>query len=335
MKRSTIALIVLLAILLIFPFIFFGIMIAKFPKISIWDEFDSEKVRPYNIVVHASDTALKNCGSISLTTYKGFVDKDEPVKFIADGKGFDAELQDNTIIVTIDSLSKAGEGHHFLTIEIPYKAKVSLINTVPGIEIAAESGDFKALKAQSSGNMRITACNVAGVVLVDTTHVCNIDISGSNIGGLKINGKNKNLQLSNSNIGTLTVGGTCESISLNNNNIGVCSWNEENQQKADINNSIIATTVNENTVTIDIDDSEDADTDVTISAFSGDSSKIRTGIRIDVNDDNRNNVEISPKGIKIDGEDGEHVHVSPSGIQVKQDGKEIVSIGYTGIKINK
>lgn len=335
MKRSTIYLIILLAILLIFPFIFFSILIAKSPKFSTLEEMDSDTVRPYNIVIHATDTTVKNCGSISLTTYKGFIDEDAPVNFIADGKGFHATLQDNTIIVTIDTLSETGEGLHFLTIEVPQNAKVKLINTLPDIEVAAENGDFKALKAQSSGNIRIGSCNVAGVVLCDTTHVCDIDIHNSNIGGMKINGKNKKLRLCNSNIGTLTVGGTCESLFLNSNNIGACSWNKENQQKADIHNSIIGTTVNENVISVDINDDEDADTDVTISAFSADSSTIRAGIRVDVNNDNnKSNVDISRDGIEVNGEDGEHVSVSPSGIQVSQNGQNIVSINHSGITIN-
>ena len=334
MKRSTIYLVILLLVLLIFPFIILGILMYNSPDLSDLENKDDESALPYNIVIHATDTTIENYGYIQLTTYKGYVDEDNPVKFIADGNGFNASLQNNTIIISVDSLSDLGENNHFLSIEFPSNAKIKLINTVPDIAIRAEAGDFKALNAQSPGYTQINSCNVAGVILSDTTYVNQISISNSNIGGLKINGKGKDLRICLSNIGTLSVSGTCKSIFFNSNNIGACSWNSENQKNADINHCTIGATVNEDVISIDINDDDEADSDVTISAFSDDTSKVRAGIRIGIANDNKNRVDISDDGIEVDSEDGDHVSVSPKGIQVNRNGQSVVSIDASGIQVN-
>ncbi len=255
MKRSTLIIIVLAALLFVAPFIIFAIFMQKVPDLNrIY--LNSNKVHYYTLVVNAEDSTTHSTCDITLTTHRDTAN--ENVDFLTSSDSITATLREDTIFVTIKETQGDAQ---YLTIELPDNTKLIALNSLPQVSFAIHEANLKALKLASAGSLEIMSSNVGGVVCSDNTSETNINFSSSNIGGIRLNGANKRVQVVSCNVGALSVAGACDDLMLLSSNIGASSWSEANNQVTSINNCHIVARTTENVVEVviteDIEPEED------------------------------------------------------------------------------
>ncbi|MBQ2979771.1 MAG: hypothetical protein IJE18_06660 [Bacteroidaceae bacterium] len=341
MKRSTIFLIVALAVIIIAPIIYISIAIRSIPS-SLKDwvietiedaDFENENLYNYKMLITATDaTSVPDC-YISITTYEGAVDSMRSVHFIDPSDGVSAVLRGDSILVMLDKVDAlVGEGL-CLTIELPRSSDLKIYNDVPTADVRLQHASVGAMLVSSLSDLLVSDSNLGVLSGSDCIVSKKLDIENSNVGAMKINGDNLALRVDDSNVGAMDIMGTCSAIELSDSNFGVCSWNDACRDMAVIEDCTITSHTNAGSIIIKSDD--DGKTIV----MSGDAA---TSSIVKVESDS-DKVDISPSGILVETETGEKVNVSltgvhvetedetvqitPTGIVVKEDGKEIVKIG--------
>lgn len=341
MKRSTIFLIVALAVIIIAPIIYISIAIRNIPSSfkdwvieTIEDaDFESENLYNYKMLITATDaTAIPDC-YVSVTTYEGAVDSMRSVHFIDPADGVSAVLRGDSIIVMLDKIdSLVGEGL-CLTVELPRSSDLKIYNDVPNADVRLQYASVGAMLVSSLSDFSVSDSNVGVLSGSDCIVSKRLDIENSNVGAMKINGDNLSLRVDDSNVGAMDIMGTCSAIELSDSNFGVCSWNDACRDMAVIKDCTITSHTHAGAVTIKTDDegktivmSGDADTSSGVQVESGSDKVDITSSGIHVETEDGEKVNVSPTGVQVVTED-ETVQITPTGIVVKEDGKEIVKIG--------
>lgn len=344
MKRSTILMIIVLAVAILVPVIFIGVMTTKLPSVGdvvnkVFKSTDNSTYT-YNMKITSTDRSTVPDCYVLVTTYSGAVDTLASVNFVDPAMGVDAVLEGDSIIVNLNNVSELTADGLCLTIELPEKSRLLIENSVPTTDVHIVAANIKALKINSLSDFLASATNFGAFLSSDTTHTGKMEFENCNVGALKMNGAQNSLGVTNSNVGALSISGTCNAIQMTGSSIGVCSWNKNNSDLAHIKDCSIVSKVDEEVVAITIEDNVDnVDTGSEIVNVSP------TGVVVESDDDKVNispsgvfvesddeKVNISPAGVFVDSDDTK-VSISPAGVVVKEDGKEVVNIGIGGVKV--
>lgn len=328
MKRSTKLIIVVLAIVILLPVIFIGIMATKLPSIG---DVVNKVLKStgnveytYNMKITSPDgTTVPDC-YLLITTYSGTVDSLSSVNFVDPAMGVDAVLKGDSILLVLNNVTDLTADGLCLTVEIPENAKIQIENSVPTTDVRVISADIAAIKFLSLGSFFAEGTSLGAFLSSDTTYTSELKFENSNVGALKLNGANNSLVITGSNVGAITIAGTCNAIEMSDSNIGVCSWNKANSTMAKINNSSIVTNVSEDVVDITIGDNNNNDD-------NGSDIVNISPSRVLVESDGEK-VDISPAGVFVNSEDTK-VEISPKGVVVKENGEEVVNVGVGGVKV--
>lgn len=349
MKRSTILLIVIFAIIIAMPLIIIGLVSKDVIKIQDWivENFNIDNNTP--TYIYTLDITSPNAGSIPpcnihINTYKGAVDAQNPVFFVAAAGGVETAMVGDNINVVLDGVKDLVDGDLCLTIEVPHNARLKIVNRVPNADVNIVGGSYDALYFDTWSDLQISDVNIGGIMSVDTTSYKTIAIDDSNIGAMELNGDKVDFKVEDSNVGVIAIAGTCSNINFHDSSIGMCSWNNACSVKAVVDDCIISTQVGEGIVAVTMDDFEKGthsaikiapDTANAIVDITDGEDKVKispTGVHVESEDGER--VDISPTGVHVN-DDDVTVNITPVGIVVKEDGKEIVNVGVGGVKVKK
>ena len=330
MKRSTILMIIVLAVVILAPVIVKGIMATKLPSLGdvvskVMNSTDNTTYT-YNMKVTSPDrSSVPDC-YVLVTTYSGKVDTLSSVNFVDPAMGVEAVLEGDSIIVNLQNVSDLTADGLVLTVELPENSKLLVENSVPTVDVHVVSANIKALRLNSLGDFLARATNLGALLSSDTTRTATMVLESCNVGALKLNGANTSLDVNGSNVGAMTIAGTCSAIKLNDSSIGVCSWNKANSALAQIKDCSIVSRVNEEVIDITVEDNKMDDDD----AEGSDVVNISpSGVHVESDGDK---VNISPAGVFVDSEDTK-VAISPAGVVVRENGEEVVNIGVGGVKV--
>ena len=348
MKRSTQLIIVILLVAFVTPIIYIALVAKDALKVKDWIvehvSVDDKKIYSYSLEINAADAQAVPPCNIHINTYKGVVDSLNPVFFVAAAGGVDAKCEDSHIVVTLGDLKDLVADDLCLTIEVPQNARLKIVNHVPQTHLSLVGGDYGAIYVDAKSNLMMADVNVGGVLSVDTTALKKIVVDDSNIGAMKVNGKNIELDIKDSNVGALSISGTCERIVFADGHIGVCAWNNDCATKAVIDDCSIVSRVVEDVLSVTIADFENEsftsvnalpDSTGAMYIEGDDGEKVNiTPTNVNVEGSDGEKVSITPLGIHVD--DGETtVEIGPGGIVVKEDGKSIVNVGVGGVSVTE
>lgn len=261
MKRSTIFLIIVLALAVIIPALVVGVVASKMPSL---DDVIGKAVQmgekpeyTYNMTITSPDAADVTDCYIMVTTYSGSVDTLSSVNFVDPVTGVAASLNGRNIEVELTGVSDLTADGLCLTIELPESTKLVIENTLPMVDIHLSSADLSALRMASPGDFTAINANLGAFLGSDKSVAKELHFENCNVGAAKLNGEKATLYVAGSNIGAMTVAGDCDSVMLSNSNIGVCSWSSACGDRAVIDNCVITTHVSEGVVDITIDDGKE------------------------------------------------------------------------------
>ena len=239
MKRSTIALLIVLAVMIFAPIIAIKVIsnlspetkIKSLKKLLDYKENSDAPVR--YLVIDDTDN-----DSISEIIFISTRDKDDTRQGIVFAKGENytgdtLHLTDQWLKQpsaddsngTNDSIPRSWFGHQ--TLDYGDNTRLIVENHNPNVTLYVSEGNFDRLIVQSPGGIIVRESNVGMLVVQDSIGHSSISCQRCNIGTLFAYLNNKcSLNLSKNNIGTAFLPKTLNTLSLEGNNIGVTGTTE-------------------------------------------------------------------------------------------------------------
>ena len=239
MKRSTIALLIVLAVMIFAPIIAIKVIsnlspetkIKSLKKLLDYKENSDAPVR--YLVIDDTDN-----DSISEIIFISTRDKDDTRQGIvfANGENYTGDtlhLTDQWLEQpsaddsngTNDSIPQSWFGNQSL--DYDYNTRLIVENHNPNVSLHVPFANFERLTVQSPGKLVVERSNMGILVVQDSIGYCNTDIRECNIGTLFAYLNNKcSLALANNNIGSAFFPRVLDGLSLVRNNIGVTGTTE-------------------------------------------------------------------------------------------------------------
>ncbi|MDM8269653.1 hypothetical protein QUW50_11490 [Barnesiella viscericola] len=231
MKRSTIALLIVLAVMIFAPIIAIKVIsnlspetkIKSLKKLLDYKENSDAPVR--YLVIDDTDN-----DSISEIIFISTRDKDDTRQGIVFAKGenytgdtlhlTDQWLKQSPADDSDDSIPRSWFGHQ--TLDYGDNTRLIVENHNPNVTLYVSEGNFDRLIVQSPGGIIVRESNVGMLVVQDSIGHSSISCQRCNIGTLFAYLNNKcSLNLSKNNIGTAFLPKTLNTLSIEGNNIGV------------------------------------------------------------------------------------------------------------------
>ena len=231
MKRSTIALLIVLAVMIFAPIIAIKVIsnlspetkIKSLKKLLDYKENSDAPVR--YLVIDDTDN-----DSISEIIFISTRDKDDTRQGIVFAKGenytgdtlhlTDRWLEQSPADDSDDSIPRSWFGHQ--TLDYGDNTRLIVENHNPNVTLYVSEGNFDRLIVQSPGGIIVRESNVGMLVVQDSIGHSSISCQRCNIGTLFAYLNDKcSLNLSKNNIGTAFLPKTLNTLSLEGNNIGV------------------------------------------------------------------------------------------------------------------
>lgn len=231
MKRSTIALLIVLAVMIFAPIITIKIISNLSPEAKIkslkelldYNEDSDAPVR-YLVIDNTDNDSIDTCIFISTRDKK---DTRQGIVF-ANGENYTGDtlhltgrwLEQSPADDSDDSIPRSWFGHQ--TLDYGDNTRLIVENHNPNVTLYVSEGNFDRLIVQSPGGIIVRESNLGMLVVQDSIGHSSTTCRQSNIGTLFAYLNSKcSLGLSNNNIGTAFYPKDLDSLSIEGNNIGV------------------------------------------------------------------------------------------------------------------
>lgn len=233
MKRSTIVLLIVLAVMIFAPIIAIKVISNLSPETKLkslkelldYNENANAPVR-YLVIDDTDNDSVYSCICIFISTR----DKDDTRQGIVFAKGenytgdtlhlTDRWLEQSPADDSDDSIPRSWFGHQ--TLDYDHNTQLIVENHNPNVTLYVSEGNFDRLIVQSPGGIIVRESNVGMLVVQDSIGHSSISCQRCNIGTLFAYLNNKcSLNLSKNNIGTAFLPKALNTLSIEGNNIGV------------------------------------------------------------------------------------------------------------------
>lgn len=329
MKRSTIVIIIVLALAVLVPVIFVCIVATNFVS-DVKEIGAADEGLPIDYVVVVDDPAQTHAVNLSFSTERENSGIFSSVNIQSRCGGISTVISSDTIYINIDTLHTNDATPCPIEVVLPNKSSIELHNPSPAVNVMVKDANLDNLQAAVAGDLSIEDSNVGVLLSIDSVAHSSIKMDDSNIGAAKINGQNKTIGIDSSNLGALVVAGDCSSINAADCNIGVATWNNKTQSNFYARDCVFLSNINEDVEAVEFDRSILAG-DSVVRVKNGEVVNISTeGVHVESGSDK---VNITPSKVFVSS-GTDTVKVSPAGVHITS-GDDKVSIGVDGIKVNK
>ena len=331
MKRSTIVIIIVLALAVLVPVIFVCIVATNFVS-DVKEISAADEGLPIDYVVVVDDPAQTHAVNLSFSTERENSGIFSSVNIQSRCGGISTVISSDTIYINIDTLHTNDATPCPIEVVLPNKSSIELHNPSPAVNVMVKDANLDNLQAAVAGDLSIEDSNVGVLLSIDSVAHSSIKMDDSNIGAAKINGQNKTIGIDSSNLGALVVAGDCGSINAADCNIGVATWNNKTQSNFYARDCVFLSNINEDVESVEFDRSYRVVAgDSVVRVKNGEVVNISTeGVHVESGSDK---VNITPSKVFVSS-GTDTVKVSPAGVHITS-GDDKVSIGVDGIKVNK
>lgn len=331
MKRSTIVIIIVLALAVLVPVIFVCIVATNFVS-DVKEIGAADEGLPIDYVVVVDDPAQTHAVNLSFSTERENSGIFSSVNIQSRCGGISTVISSDTIYINIDTLHTNDAAPCPIEVVLPNKSSIELHNPSPAVNVMVKDANLDNLQAAVAGDLSIEDSNVGVLLSIDSVAHSSIKMDDSNIGAAKINGQNKTIGIDSSNLGALVVAGDCGSINAADCNIGVATWNNKTQSNFYARDCVFLSNINEDVEAVEFDLSYRVVAgDSVVRVKNGEVVNISTeGVHVESGSDK---VNITPSKVFVSS-GTDTVKVSPAGVHITS-GDDKVSIGVDGIKVNK
>lgn len=331
MKRSTIVIIIVLALAVLVPVIFVCIVATNFVS-DVKEIGAADEGLPIDYVVVVDDPAQTHAVNLFFSTERENSGIFSSVNIQSRCGGISTVISSDTIYINIDTLHTNDATPCPIEVVLPNKSSIELHNPSPAVNVMVKDANLDNLQAAVAGDLSIEDSNVGVLLSIDSVAHSSIKMVDSNIGAAKINGQNKTIGIDSSNLGALVVAGDCGSINAADCNIGVATWNNKTQSNFYARDCVFLSNINEDVEAVEFDRSYRVVAgDSVVRVKNGEVVNISTeGVHVESGSDK---VNITPSKVFVSS-GTDTVKVSPAGVHITS-GDDKVSIGVDGIKVNK
>lgn len=237
MKRSTIALLIFLAVMIFVPIIGIKIISHLSPEMKIESLKnllnESDEDAPVRYLIIDNDTTTHSENMLITISTRDKKDSRQGITLIGGQENYSGDtlhitgqwLGQSSADDTEISVPQSWLDHQ--TLDYDYNTRLIVENHNPNVSLHVPFANFERLTVQSPGKLVVERSNMGILVVQDSIGYCNTDIRECNIGTLFAYLNNKcSLALANNNIGSAFFPRVLDGLSLVRNNIGVTGTTE-------------------------------------------------------------------------------------------------------------
>lgn len=237
MKRSTIALLIFLAVMIFVPIIGIKIISHLSPEMKIESLKnllnESDEDAPVRYLIIDNDTTTHSESMLITISTRDKKDSRQGITLIGRQENYSGDtlhitgqwLGQSSADDTETSVPQSWLDHQ--TLDYDHNTRLIVENHNPNVSLHVPFANFERLTVQSPGKIVVERSNIGILVVQDSIGYCNTDIRECNIGTLFAYLNNKcSLALANNNIGSAFFPRVLDGLSLVRNNIGVTGTTE-------------------------------------------------------------------------------------------------------------
>ena len=186
MKRSTIVIIIVLALAVLVPVIFVCIVATNFVS-DVKEIGAADEGLPIDYVVVVDDPAQTHAVNLFFSTERENSGIFSSVNIQSRCGGISTVISSDTIYINIDTLHTNDATPGPIEVVLPNKSSIELHNPSPAVNVMVKDANLDTLQAAVAGDLSIEDSNVGVLLSIDSVAHSSIKMDDSNIGAAKIN----------------------------------------------------------------------------------------------------------------------------------------------------